>query len=94
VGVIRARPSNDSGSLGNPIRPTEAQVLDESVIELTIGEAVGLEFDSVIIVEPARFSEAELYVAMTRTTSRLTLVHAQPLPSVIQEELATRITTA
>ena len=49
--------------------------------------AKGLEFDHVIVVEPARIAEAEarglhrLYVALTRAVSRLTVVHAEPLPS-------------
>jgi DNA helicase IV len=49
--------------------------------------AKGLEFDHVIVVEPARIASAEarglhrLYVALTRAVSRLTVVHAEPLPS-------------
>jgi DNA helicase IV len=49
--------------------------------------AKGLEFDHVIVVEPARIAAAEarglhrLYVALTRAVSRLTIVHAEPLPS-------------
>jgi superfamily I DNA/RNA helicase len=46
----------------------------------------GLEFDQVIVVEPARIAAAErrglhrLYVALTRAVSRLTVLHAEPLP--------------
>lgn len=49
----------------------------------------GLELDSVIVVEPARIVSEEpqglrsLYVALTRSTRRLTLVHAEPLPSAL-----------
>jgi len=49
--------------------------------------AKGLEFDHVIVVEPARIAEAEarglqrLYVALTRAVSRLTVLHAEPLPA-------------
>ncbi len=49
--------------------------------------AKGLEFDQVIVVEPARIAAAEarglhqLYVALTRAVSRLTVLHAEPLPS-------------
>ncbi|MHB1594077.1 MAG: HelD family protein [Streptosporangiaceae bacterium] len=49
--------------------------------------AKGLEFDHVIVVEPARIAAAEarglhqLYVALTRAVSRLTVVHAEPLPA-------------
>ena len=48
--------------------------------------AKGLEFDHVIVVEPALIAQAEarglhrLYVALTRAVSRLTVLHAQPLP--------------
>ncbi len=47
----------------------------------------GLEFDHVIVVEPARIVAAEarglqrLYVALTRAVSRLTILHASPLPA-------------
>jgi DNA helicase IV len=52
--------------------------------------AKGLEFDSVVVVEPARLvREAPqglraLYVALTRATKRLAIVHAEPLPGVLQ----------
>jgi DNA helicase IV len=48
--------------------------------------AKGLEFDHVIVVEPARIARAEarglqrLYVALTRAVSRLTVLYAEPLP--------------
>ncbi len=46
----------------------------------------GLELDGVVVVEPAAIVADEhqglraLYVALTRSTRRLTVVHAQPLP--------------
>ena len=48
----------------------------------------GLEFDSVVVVEPARFLDEPnglslLYVALTRSTDRLTIVHQRPLPEVM-----------
>ena len=49
--------------------------------------AKGLEFDHVIVVEPARIARGEarglqrLYVALTRAVSRLTVVYAEPLPA-------------
>ena len=51
--------------------------------------AKGLEFDHVIVVEPARIARAEarglqrLYVALTRAVSRLTVLHSEPLPSLL-----------
>ncbi|MET9262914.1 ATP-binding domain-containing protein [Amycolatopsis sp. NPDC004079] len=52
---------------------------------LTPGEAKGLEFDSVLIVDPARILDAplgrnDLYVAMTRATRWLGIVHFGPVP--------------
>ncbi len=87
VGVIRSESRDDPSSPNRQVRRTALQVLDEPVVELTVMEAKGLEFDSVIVVEPANFSDAELYVAITRTTSRLTLLHDQALPTVIPQEL-------
>lgn len=48
----------------------------------------GLEFDSVVVVEPARFLDEPnglslLYVALTRSTDRLAVVHERPLPDVL-----------
>ena len=49
--------------------------------------AKGLEFDQVIVVEPARIASGEarglhrLYVALTRAVSSLTVLHAEPLPA-------------
>jgi superfamily I DNA/RNA helicase len=51
--------------------------------------AKGLEFDHVIVVEPAAIAGAEarglprLYVALTRAVSRLTVLHAEPLPDAL-----------
>ena len=49
-------------------------------------EAKGLEFDAVVVVEPAEFAHvpSDLYVALTRPTRRLTLVHARELPAGIE----------
>ena len=49
--------------------------------------AKGLEFDQVIVCEPAQIASAEarglnrLYVALTRAVSRLTVLHSEPLPA-------------
>jgi DNA helicase IV len=49
----------------------------------------GLEFDHVIVVEPAGIVSAEsrglqrLYVALTRAVSRLTVLHCDPLPDAL-----------
>jgi DNA helicase IV len=59
-----------------------------TLVPVTI--AKGLEFDQVIVVEPARIAAAEsrglhrLYVALTRAVSRLTVLHAEPLPAPLR----------
>ena len=60
--------------------------LDALVAVLDVAETKGLEFDGVIVVEPAAIvaqSErgmSDLYVALTRATRRLGVVHIDPLP--------------
>ena len=50
------------------------------------GAAKGLEFDAVVVVEPAAIAGTDarglrlLYVAMTRPIQHLSIVHAEPLP--------------
>jgi DNA helicase IV len=67
----------------------EAALFDDTRISvLTPREAKGMEFDHVIVVEPAAIVEEsvggtglrELYVALTRPTTTLVIVHARPLP--------------
>ncbi|WP_459545384.1 HelD family protein [Nocardia sp. X0981] len=58
----------------------------ESVRVLTVTEAKGLEFDAVYLVEPSAIiaesprGRNDLYVALTRATQRLTVVHSTGLP--------------
>jgi DNA helicase IV len=61
---------------------------DTRISVLTPREAKGMEFDHVIVVEPAQIVDEaaegqglrELYVALTRPTTSLVVVHARPLP--------------
>ncbi|MFI6865835.1 RNA polymerase recycling motor ATPase HelR [Nocardia sp. NPDC050406] len=52
-------------------------------------ETKGLEFDAVLVVEPERIladgprGAAELYVALTRATQRLGVLHQNPLPPML-----------
>ncbi|MEO3854035.1 UvrD-helicase domain-containing protein [Acrocarpospora sp. B8E8] len=63
--------------------------LEAAVSVLTVAEAKGLEFDAVIVVEPGRIltesprGPSDLYVALTRATRRLGVVHTAGLPSVL-----------
>ncbi|WP_303246985.1 RNA polymerase recycling motor ATPase HelR [Amycolatopsis sp. Hca4] len=51
--------------------------------------AKGLEFDAVLVIEPERIlaagprGAAELYVALTRATQRLGVLHRDPLPAAL-----------
>jgi DNA helicase IV len=64
------------------LRPAAAPV-----VVLGPEEAKGLEFDAVVVVEPAEIVDESthglraLFVALTRCTSRLVLAHERPLPS-------------
>jgi DNA helicase IV len=66
------------GGIGNDVT-----VVPVSVIK-------GLELDAVVVVEPARIVAAEaqglraLYVALTRATKRLVVVHAEALPDAMR----------
>jgi len=58
-------------------------VLAAPVAVLDAVAAKGLEFDVVVLVEPAEIAvggPGDLYVAMTRPTRRLHVVHRRPLP--------------
>lgn len=59
--------------------------IDHTVAVITPYEAKGLEFDGVVIVEPASIAPhgspggiGELYVALTRSTSRLRVIGVEP----------------
>ncbi|MFJ6381275.1 AAA family ATPase [Kitasatospora sp. NPDC092039] len=61
----------------------------EAVTVLTAGEAKGMEFDHVLVLDPATITARgaegprQLYVALTRSTQTLTVLHASPLPAVM-----------
>jgi DNA helicase IV len=64
--------------------------LTEPVVLLTVRQAKGLEFDSVLVVEPSLMLDAsdrganDLYVALTRATKRLGIVHTGPIPALLE----------
>jgi DNA helicase IV len=66
-----------------------AGALDVPVSLLALADAKGLEFDAVVVVEPALIVAQSphglraLYVALTRCTRRLAIVHAAPLPEAM-----------
>ncbi len=62
--------------------------LTHQVVLLDPRQAKGLEFDSVLVVEPGRYGTSDLYVALTRATQRLGVLHSEPLPEPLAETLA------
>ena len=66
--------------------------LDSGITVVPVGLVKGLELDGVVVVEPGRIVNAEtqgmrsLYVALTRSTQRLTIVHAESLPEPLRTE--------
>ena len=71
-------------------------VLDSQVALLTVGQCKGLEFDRVVLADPAGIvaqSPAgghDLYVAITRATRRLTVVYQGDLPGMLGRLATTR----
>jgi superfamily I DNA/RNA helicase len=66
-----------------------AEAIDAPVAVLDAVAAKGLEFDHVVVVEPARLVRPDpaglrlLYVTLTRATRDLAVVHAEPLPEAL-----------
>ncbi|WP_149361273.1 HelD family protein [Lolliginicoccus suaedae] len=82
VEQVREAASEGSGS-------TDATVL-------SVREAKGLEFDSVLIVEPGAIATqstrgmSDLYVAITRATQRLAIIHHAPMPASLEQAASVR----
>jgi DNA helicase IV len=66
-----------------------AATLDAAIAVLDATDSKGLEFDHVIVVEPADLVSNDraglrlLYVTITRATKTLAIVHAKPLPEAL-----------
>jgi DNA helicase IV len=64
--------------------------LNTQITIVPVSLVKGLELDATVVVEPAAILEEEvqgaraLYVALTRATKRLVLVHERPLPEVLR----------
>jgi DNA helicase IV len=91
-GVLGGAPSADGSSADG----SSASVPRLVVVPVTL--AKGLEFDHVVLTEPTRIASGggsgggsgeayglrRLYVALTRAVSRLTVLHAEPLPAELR----------
>jgi DNA helicase IV len=86
--LLRALSSALPGRVGDGRR-----ALDALVSVLAPEEVKGLEFDDVVVVEPAaivaasRRGASDLYVALSRPTDRLAVVHHEPLPAGMADHL-------
>ncbi|MEO5680448.1 MAG: helicase [Acidimicrobiales bacterium] len=75
-----------SAALG--VQPASGRsALEQAVTVLAADAAKGLEFDAVVVVEPALLRLPSLYVAITRTTRRLAVLHERPLPPALASGL-------
>jgi DNA helicase IV len=65
--------------------------LDQQITVVPVGLVKGLELDAAVVVEPAAIVDEEaqglraLYVALTRATKRLAVVHQRELPDALRE---------
>lgn len=63
------------------------------VTVLTATQAKGMEYDHVLVAEPSAIVDDDpaglrrLYIALTRSTQSLTVVHARPLPAALVDDL-------
>ncbi|MFI1440838.1 HelD family protein [Streptomyces fructofermentans] len=59
--------------------------LTRAVVLLDPRQSKGLEFDAVLVVEPGSFGTSDLYVALTRATQTLGIVHTGELPRALAD---------
>jgi DNA helicase IV len=80
--ITTAVPGSAVGSRG--------AALEERAVVLGVTDAKGLEFDSVVVVDPEGIltesprGASDLYVALTRATQRLGVVHTGELPEMLR----------
>jgi len=95
------------GELGEAVAAAVPEVsygadpdLESRLVVLGVRQAKGLEFDSVLIADPVAILTAnprgrnDLYVAMTRSTQRLGVIHPGPLPEAIAAAVPEPVATA
>jgi DNA helicase IV len=75
------------------------EAIDAAIAVLSPLDTKGLEFDHVVVVEPAALVEPDraglrlLYVVLTRATRTLSVVHAAPLPEALVSPTTVRPTS-
>ena len=87
--VTAALPDVAVGESGPGGRESGEPDLERPVVVLTVRQAKGLEFDSVVVADPGMIigesprGLGDLYVALTRATQRAGVVYAGDLPPVL-----------
>ncbi|WP_202448254.1 AAA family ATPase [Streptomyces sp. SID2999] len=66
------------------VTPGAEPDLTRNVVLLDPRQSKGLEFDSVLVVDPAAYGTSDLYVALTRATQRLGVLHTGEVPAALQ----------
>ncbi|WP_442971879.1 HelD family protein [Rhodococcus sp. WMMA185] len=101
--TLRACVSRETGPgttaviAGHDLVAALSDLASDNVSVLTVRDIKGLEFDSVLIAEPQDILEEsprginDLYVALTRATQRLGVVHARPLPEVLSDLVSAEV---
>jgi len=84
-----ARQAELAAAIPGAVAGDRAEALDAPVALLTVAQAKGLEFDRVVLADPAGIVAQsprgghDLYVAITRATHRLAVVHEGDLPPLL-----------
>ena len=87
TGAVRALHVALAAALPEGTVGTGRDALDFPIVVLGVTDAKGLEFDTVVVVEPAEVLAAsprganDLYVALTRPTQRLLVLASGELPA-------------
>jgi superfamily I DNA/RNA helicase len=85
-----ARAAELAAAIGEAVPGDQPESLDSPAALLTVAQAKGLEFDRVVIADPAGIIAQssngghDLYVAITRATHRLTVVYEGELPAPLR----------
>ena len=96
VAIIAGEPEAVNCELSRR-KPSTGPAIDRLSL-LSPTEAKGLEFDTVIVIEPSTIANRRhglnlLYVAITRPTRRLIVVHHQPLPGPLAQAMSVSSTS-
>jgi superfamily I DNA/RNA helicase len=90
-GSLVGRMAEELRDAGIAFGEAAAVGLEQDVTLVPVSLVKGLELDAVVVVEPARIVAEEaqglraLYVALTRATKALAVVHADPMPEALAE---------